>query len=88
LSQKATFRANGAERLRLSRRRAGIVRQYVVGKNEVVLKNVAFMGVGGSLTSPTKSAADMWRRRCFSNVLSVRSWMPPTDKRGTYFGSQ
>jgi len=54
LSQKATFRANGAERLRLSRRRAGIVRQYVVGKNEVVLKNVVFIRVGGSSDQPDK----------------------------------
>ena len=36
----------GAERLRLSRRRAGTVRQYIVGKYDVPPQNVGFIGLG------------------------------------------
>ncbi len=47
-----------AERFRLSRRRAGIVRQYVVGKYEVPPQNVGYIGLGAeAFESPDK---DHW----------------------------
>jgi phospholipid/cholesterol/gamma-HCH transport system substrate-binding protein len=47
-----------AERFRLSRRRAGIVRQYIVGKYDVPPQNAGFIGLGDeALNSP---ANDRW----------------------------
>ena len=47
-----------AERFRLSRSRAGIVRQYIVGKYEVPAQNVGFIGLGEeAVNSPAK---DRW----------------------------
>jgi phospholipid/cholesterol/gamma-HCH transport system substrate-binding protein len=47
-----------AERFRLSRRRAGIVRQYIVGKYEVAPQNVGYIGLGvEAMNSPEK---DHW----------------------------
>jgi phospholipid/cholesterol/gamma-HCH transport system substrate-binding protein len=47
-----------AERFRLSRRRAGIVRQYIVGKYDVPPQNAGFIGLGGeAFGSPDK---DHW----------------------------
>ncbi len=48
-----------AERFRLSRRRAGMVRQYIVGKYDVPPQNVGFIGLGEeALTSPDKGRWD------------------------------
>ena len=48
-----------SERLRLSRRRAGIVRQYIVGQYEVPSQNVGFIGLGEeALNSPDKRRWD------------------------------
>jgi phospholipid/cholesterol/gamma-HCH transport system substrate-binding protein len=48
-----------AERFRLSRRRAGIVRQYIVGKYEVPPQNTGFIGLGiEALNSPDKGRWD------------------------------
>jgi hypothetical protein len=48
-----------AERFRLSRRRAGIVRQYIVGKYEVPPQNVGFIGLGEeAFDSPDKKRWD------------------------------
>jgi phospholipid/cholesterol/gamma-HCH transport system substrate-binding protein len=48
-----------AERFRLSRRRAGIVRQYIVGKYDVPPQNVGFIGLGAeALHSPDKERWD------------------------------
>jgi len=50
--------STSAERFRLSRQRAGIVRQYIVGKFDVPPQNVGFIGLGHeSLHSPDK---DHW----------------------------
>ena len=47
-----------SERFRLSRRRAGIVRQYIVGKYEVPPQNTGYIGLGEeALNSPDK---DRW----------------------------
>jgi phospholipid/cholesterol/gamma-HCH transport system substrate-binding protein len=47
-----------AERFRLSRRRAGIVRQYIVGKYDLPPQNAGFIGLGDeALNSP---ANDRW----------------------------
>ena len=47
-----------AERFRLSRRRAGIVRQYILGKYEVPPQNAGFIGLGEeAVNSPDK---DRW----------------------------
>jgi phospholipid/cholesterol/gamma-HCH transport system substrate-binding protein len=48
-----------AERFRLSRSRAGIVRQYIVGKYEVPPQNAGFIGLGvEALNSPDKGRWD------------------------------
>jgi phospholipid/cholesterol/gamma-HCH transport system substrate-binding protein len=48
-----------AERFRLSRRRAGIVRQYIVGKYDVPPQNVGFIGLGDeALNAPDKQRWD------------------------------
>jgi len=48
-----------AERFRLSRRRAGIVRQYIVGRYEVPPQNAGFIGLGiEALNSPDKGRWD------------------------------
>jgi len=48
-----------AERLRLSRRRAGIVRQYIVGQYDVPPQNVGFIGLGETaLNGPDKERWD------------------------------
>jgi len=48
-----------AERLRLSRQRAGIVRQYIVGKYDVPSQNVGFIGLGEeALNSPDEKRWD------------------------------
>ena len=48
-----------AERFRLSRRRAGIVRQYIVGKYDVPPQNVGFIGLGDeALQSPDRQRWD------------------------------
>ena len=50
---------SSAERFRLSRRRAGIVRQYIVGKYDVPPQNVGFIGLGDqALHSPDKERWD------------------------------
>src|SRR5712691_11606406 len=47
-----------AERFRISRRRAGIVRQYILGKYEVPPQNAGFIGLGEeAVNSPDK---DRW----------------------------
>jgi phospholipid/cholesterol/gamma-HCH transport system substrate-binding protein len=51
--------STSAERFRLSRRRAGIVRQYIVGKFDVPPQNVGFIGLGHeALNSPDKEHWD------------------------------
>jgi phospholipid/cholesterol/gamma-HCH transport system substrate-binding protein len=51
--------STSAERFRLSRRRAGIVRQYIVGKYDVPPQNVGFIGLGyEALNSPDKERWD------------------------------
>ena len=47
-----------AERFRLSRRRAGIVRQYIVGKYELPSQNAGFIGLGDE--APNSPANDRW----------------------------
>lgn len=48
-----------AERFRLSRRRAGIVRQYIVGKYDVPPQNAGFIGLGEeAFESPDKNRWD------------------------------
>lgn len=48
-----------SERLRLSRRRAGIVRQYIVGQYDIPPQNVGFIGLGeAALNSPDKQRWD------------------------------
>jgi OmpA family protein len=50
---------SSAERFRLSRRRAGMVRQYIVGKYDVPPQNVGFIGLGDqALHSPDKERWD------------------------------
>jgi phospholipid/cholesterol/gamma-HCH transport system substrate-binding protein len=47
-----------ADRFRLSRRRAGVVREYILGKYEVPPRNTGFIGLGvDALNSPDK---DRW----------------------------
>jgi phospholipid/cholesterol/gamma-HCH transport system substrate-binding protein len=54
-----TSASTSAERFRLSRRRAGIVRQYIVGKYDVPPQNVGFIGLGlEALNSPDKERWD------------------------------
>jgi outer membrane protein OmpA-like peptidoglycan-associated protein len=51
--------STSAERFRLSRRRADIVRQYIVGKFDVPPQNVGFIGLGhDALNSPDKERWD------------------------------
>jgi hypothetical protein len=51
--------STAAERFRLSRQRAGIVRQYIVGKYDVPPQNVGFIGLGReALNSPDKESWD------------------------------
>jgi hypothetical protein len=51
--------STSAERFRLSRRRAGIVRQYIVGKYDVPPQNVGFIGLGQEArNSPDKERWD------------------------------
>jgi OmpA family protein len=51
--------STAAERFRLSRRRAGTVRQYIVGKYDVPSQNVGFIGLGeDALNSPDKGRWD------------------------------
>ena len=47
-----------AERFRLSRRRAGIIRQYIVGKYEVPPQNAGFIGLGDE--APGSPDKDRW----------------------------
>ena len=47
-----------AERFRLSRKRAGIVRQYIVGKYEVPPQNAGFIGLGAE--APNSPDKDRW----------------------------